>query len=300
MTAERLIVGREAAQAPLRDAAKAHVKASQRVAGAVAALAAVPTASPRLGAALAAKAAAIAAVVQKSAEPGCAANCRALLQAQVDAARAEVTQARGEIANRGTAAESELAAAPLSTLARRTTCRNTFRRKCPMPSTSALKAAASVRTPVAATWPGNAPSPASDSGVSIRDNVPESDYALRGVAVCDECSRRSASYARQEAWRRPRSVGGSLDGGLKSTERYPGALPGAYPMSEDDLPSSGGCSRIRTYDPLIKSQLLYQLSYAPAPLTTASSRTRPRWLGSSRWGHDGKRARHASPCRGSV
>ncbi len=27
----------------------------------------------------------------------------------------------------------------------------------------------------------------------------------------------------------------------------------------------GGCSRFRTYDPLIKSQLLYQLSYAPAP-----------------------------------
>ena len=26
---------------------------------------------------------------------------------------------------------------------------------------------------------------------------------------------------------------------------------------------NGGCSRIRTYDPLIKSQLLYQLSYAP-------------------------------------
>jgi hypothetical protein len=25
----------------------------------------------------------------------------------------------------------------------------------------------------------------------------------------------------------------------------------------------GGCSRTRTYDPLIKSQLLYQLSYAP-------------------------------------
>ena len=29
--------------------------------------------------------------------------------------------------------------------------------------------------------------------------------------------------------------------------------------------SYGGCSRIRTYDPLIKSQLLYQLSYAPKP-----------------------------------
>ena len=27
---------------------------------------------------------------------------------------------------------------------------------------------------------------------------------------------------------------------------------------------NGGCSRARTYDPLIKSQLLYQLSYAPA------------------------------------
>jgi hypothetical protein len=27
----------------------------------------------------------------------------------------------------------------------------------------------------------------------------------------------------------------------------------------------GGRSRARTYDPLIKSQLLYQLSYAPAP-----------------------------------
>src|SRR5665213_2066677 len=27
---------------------------------------------------------------------------------------------------------------------------------------------------------------------------------------------------------------------------------------------SGGCSRTRTCDPLIKSQLLYQLSYAPA------------------------------------
>ncbi len=26
----------------------------------------------------------------------------------------------------------------------------------------------------------------------------------------------------------------------------------------------GGCSRTRTYGPLIKSQLLYQLSYAPA------------------------------------
>ena len=30
--------------------------------------------------------------------------------------------------------------------------------------------------------------------------------------------------------------------------------------------SFGGCSRTRTCDPLIKSQLLYQLSYTPQPL----------------------------------
>ncbi len=34
----------------------------------------------------------------------------------------------------------------------------------------------------------------------------------------------------------------------------------------------GGCSRIRTYDPLIKSQLLYQLSYAPIPRRNRSPR----------------------------
>ncbi len=37
--------------------------------------------------------------------------------------------------------------------------------------------------------------------------------------------------------------------------------------------SFGGRSRIRTYDPLIKSQLLYQLSYAPAPEPAA----KPPW-----------------------
>ena len=35
-------------------------------------------------------------------------------------------------------------------------------------------------------------------------------------------------------------------------------------MIIDFFGGSGGRSRIRTYDPLIKSQLLYQLSYAPA------------------------------------
>ena len=52
----------------------------------------------------------------------------------------------------------------------------------------------------------------------------------------------------------------------------------------------GGRSRIRTYDPLIKSQLLYQLSYAPAatPWTLApggegAENTRKRRLGKGGW-----------------
>ena len=32
-----------------------------------------------------------------------------------------------------------------------------------------------------------------------------------------------------------------------------------------DLEDLGGCARTRTVDPLIKSQLLYHLSYAPDP-----------------------------------
>jgi hypothetical protein len=34
----------------------------------------------------------------------------------------------------------------------------------------------------------------------------------------------------------------------------------------------GGCTRIRTLDPLIKSQLLYQLSYTPGPLTPSGGK----------------------------
>ena len=43
--------------------------------------------------------------------------------------------------------------------------------------------------------------------------------------------------------------------------------PGPLKLPLAEIPCrDGGCSRIRTYDPLIKSQLLYQLSYAPAPV----------------------------------
>jgi hypothetical protein len=86
-TGERLVVGREAQQVPLRDAAEAHDKADRRVAAALQALSALPATSPRLEAALIAKTAADAAVPSKAAEKGCAVNCRSLLQAQVDAAR---------------------------------------------------------------------------------------------------------------------------------------------------------------------------------------------------------------------
>ena len=34
-------------------------------------------------------------------------------------------------------------------------------------------------------------------------------------------------------------------------------------FAKNETGAGGGRSRIRTYDPLIKSQLLYQLSYAP-------------------------------------
>ena len=38
----------------------------------------------------------------------------------------------------------------------------------------------------------------------------------------------------------------------------------------------GGRSRIRTYGPLIKSQLLYQLSYAPTPYPPPFRAAEPR------------------------
>jgi hypothetical protein len=96
-TAERLVVAREALQAPLRVAQEAFTRARARVAEATQALAALPGTSPRLDAALAAKTAADAAAVAKSAERGCAENCRRLLQAQVDASALEVDAARAEV-----------------------------------------------------------------------------------------------------------------------------------------------------------------------------------------------------------
>ena len=111
MTAERLITGREAQQAPLRLAQEAFARARQRVQEAEDAFAAAPLTSPRLHAALAAKSTADAAAVEKSAERGCLVNCRQLLQAQVDGAGAEVAAARSEIDAARDGLEARLVAA---------------------------------------------------------------------------------------------------------------------------------------------------------------------------------------------
>ena len=93
-TANRLLAGTEANQAPRREHSKEHARASARVKSAKAAVDNAPTTSRQLEKAEAAKAAADKAVVEKSAEPGCRANCRQLLQAQVDAAAGDVEKAR--------------------------------------------------------------------------------------------------------------------------------------------------------------------------------------------------------------
>jgi hypothetical protein len=107
-TAERLIVSREAAQAPLREGQREHAKAVQRVAAAQRAVANAPTTSKRLEDAKNAKAEADQAVIDKSAERGCRENCRQLLQAQVDAAAVEVTSAQAALDAAKVKAEGEL------------------------------------------------------------------------------------------------------------------------------------------------------------------------------------------------
>jgi hypothetical protein len=110
-TAERLIVSREAAQAPLREGQREHAKAVQRVETAQHAVANTPTTSKRLEEAKKVKAEADQAVIDKSAERGCRENCRQLLQAQVDAAVAEVTSALAALDAAKVKAEGELTAA---------------------------------------------------------------------------------------------------------------------------------------------------------------------------------------------
>src|SRR5262249_7292945 len=80
----------------------------QRVEAAKAAVDLLPTTSRRLEKAEVDKAAADRAVLEKSSERGCLANCRQLLQAQVDAAASEVEKARGEMGEARSKAVTEL------------------------------------------------------------------------------------------------------------------------------------------------------------------------------------------------
>ena len=64
--------------------------------------------------------------------------------------------------------------------------------------------------------------------------------------------------------------------------------PGSHPIeiranreTSQPLDSSGGRAEARTPDPLIKSQLLYQLSYAPDPPEAKGGRTRTPWCAST-------------------
>lgn len=81
LTAERLVNAREASQAPMREASAVYTMALGRVASAEDGKAAADTA-----------------VIEKLAERGCAANCRQLLQAQVDSAQRELYEARAALA----------------------------------------------------------------------------------------------------------------------------------------------------------------------------------------------------------
>jgi hypothetical protein len=112
-TAERMIAGREALQAPLRARQKALDEAVKRVADAKTAheRTKATTTSKRLDAANSAKAAADEAVIEKSAEHGCREHCRHLLQKAVDDAALEVAAAREELAQAVRKTEADLLSA---------------------------------------------------------------------------------------------------------------------------------------------------------------------------------------------
>lgn len=91
LTGERVVGTRKAAQVIIRAAVEC--QAAERPVDETEAALASTDRSNRLERALDAKTAADLAVINKSAERGCASNCRALLQAQVDAAQREVDAA---------------------------------------------------------------------------------------------------------------------------------------------------------------------------------------------------------------
>ncbi len=99
-TAERIIVAREAAQKPARQAADARQEVTSRLQAAEMALRDAPVSSERLRVATLAKAKADEAVIAKSAEKSCAVNCRELLVGAAATAEREVEAARRELSDR--------------------------------------------------------------------------------------------------------------------------------------------------------------------------------------------------------
>lgn len=110
-TAERIVASRDAAQAPLIEAAHVIDNAKARVTAAEAALRDVPTTSPRLTKAEASKAAADKARIDNSTARTCLDNCTKLLEGNAASAGIEVKAARDEVAALKAAAEAELKAA---------------------------------------------------------------------------------------------------------------------------------------------------------------------------------------------
>lgn len=111
ITARHTIKTFEAEQAPLRAAIVKHEVAVQRVRDAEAALASIGPSSARLDAALKAKEDADAKVLASASDMGCRVNCKQLLEAQVNNAKAEIEAARSEIQDARRKAESVLSTA---------------------------------------------------------------------------------------------------------------------------------------------------------------------------------------------
>lgn len=109
MTAERLVAQREAAQAPARQAASERAVLKTEIAALTTRLGGL-TSTPRLDAALARQRRASETVGAKAAEKGCAQNCRSLLEAETQAAAAEVAAARGELAQQRRVVETAIEA----------------------------------------------------------------------------------------------------------------------------------------------------------------------------------------------
>jgi hypothetical protein len=74
---------------------------------------------------------------------------------------------------------------------------------------------------------------------------------------------KPAKFAPRLLVRRIRPLGAALDASRSAS------APHEATLAVSVIEGIGGRTRTRTLDPLIKSQLLYQLSYAPGPLAVA-------------------------------